>query len=119
MATEEKTHKVNELVKRELGKIILKELEFPAGCIATITGCKTNSDLTESKIYISVFPVNRTNDILRILRSQAGFLQRIINRKLRMHFVPKIVFEADVELNAAQKVEQILEKVKMDMGDEE
>lgn len=114
MASEEKINKINELIKRELGALIIRELEFPSGVVVTITSVKTTSDTAESKIGVSVFPSIQSLVALRVLQNAAGYLQHLLIRKIRMHFVPRIVFKADKEMDQALQVEAILEKVKME-----
>jgi len=46
-----KDKKVNELLKRELGKIILKEGNFPKNVLVTITQVQTSKDLREVKVF--------------------------------------------------------------------
>ena len=113
MASEERIKKLNELIKRELGKIIFRELEFKSGVLVTLTNTDTASDLQEVKVFVSVFPEAEQQNVLKVLRFKAGLLQYLLNRTLKMRPVPKIVFQYDKELSRAQKVEQIIEKVKI------
>ncbi|MDD5146347.1 MAG: 30S ribosome-binding factor RbfA [Candidatus Pacebacteria bacterium] len=114
MASEARIKKINALIKREVGQMILEELEFPAGVFATLTNVDTSLDLTDSKIEISVFPASKLAQALKILDSQAGHLQHLLNRKLSLHFVPRIRFVPDKALGNAQKVEEILENIKIE-----
>jgi ribosome-binding factor A len=114
MASEARIKKINELIMRELGQMILKELEFSEGTLVTLTSVDTSPDLTDSKIGISVFPVQGLKQALKILSSQAGYLQHLLNRKLSLYFVPRIRFVADKELGNAQKVEAILENLRIE-----
>jgi ribosome-binding factor A len=117
MASEERLKKINELIKRELGKMMLEELEFASGVFVTITKVETFKDLGDAKIAVSVFPVGEIKKVLKILDSQAGRLQYLLNRKLSMRFVPRIKFVADKELGKIQQVEAILGKVKIEEED--
>jgi ribosome-binding factor A len=55
--------KVNELIKREISRMILREIEFPIGALVTVTRVETSSDLKESSIYISVLPDNKEKKV--------------------------------------------------------
>jgi len=48
--------KINELIKREISKIILKEVEFPPKILVTVTRVDTSPDLKTSQTFISAFP---------------------------------------------------------------
>jgi len=112
MASSQRIQKVNELIKRELGKIILKELEFPRGVLATISRVKTSSDLREAKVWISVVPENQIFPVLRILEINIYSLQKKLDKRLKMRPVPKIKFLKEEKLKEAQKIEEILDKIK-------
>lgn len=106
--------KINQLLKEELGKIILRELEFPVGVLATITRVETAPNLSIAKVFISVFPEKLAPSILRILKVQIYFLQQRLNRKLEMRPVPRLIFCQEKETLVAGRVEELLEEVKGD-----
>ncbi|HHE76795.1 MAG TPA: 30S ribosome-binding factor RbfA [Candidatus Parcubacteria bacterium] len=103
--------RVNSLIKRELGKIILKEVELPEGVLATITRVETSSDLNQAKIYVSVIPSGRADETLRVLEKDIYTLQKMLDRQLRMKFVPKIIFKRETETEKAERVEEIIEQI--------
>ncbi len=102
---------VNELIKRELSKTILKEVEFPKDTLVTITRVQTSSNLIQAKVYVSVMPENQTSKVLQILNQQIFNLQQIINKRLKMRPIPKIKFVEEKETRKAEKIEKLLEKI--------
>ena len=110
----ERIKKVNELIKRELGKIILKEISLPKSILATITEVETSRDLKQSKVFISVFPEREARKILKILERKIYDLQQILNKRLKIKYVPKIKFLEDEELRENQKIDEILNKIEKD-----
>lgn len=103
---------VNELIKQELGNIVLKEVEFPKDTLVTITRVQTSSNLIQAKIYISVMPENQLPKVLQILNNQIFDLQQIINKRLKMRPIPKIKFVEEKETRKAEKIEKLLEEIK-------
>ena len=103
---------VNELFKKELGSIILKEIEFPKDTLVTITRVQTSSNLIQAKIYISVIPESQISKVLQILNNQIFNLQQIINKRLKMRPIPKIKFIEEKETRKAEKIEKLLEEIK-------
>jgi len=103
---------VNKLIRRELSKIILKEVEFPKDTLVTITRVQTSSNLIQAKVYISVMPENQASRILQILNQQIFNLQQIINKRLRMRPIPKIKFVEEKETRKAEEIEKLLEEIK-------
>lgn len=104
--------KVNQLLKKELGQIILKEIDFPKDVLATITRVETLPNLSESRVFISVFPEKTSREIIGLLRREIYFLQQKINKRLKMRPLPKLVFVLEKKTTEAGKIEEILEKLK-------
>ena len=111
MASSQRIQKVNELLKRELGKIILKELEFPRDTLITITNVESSSDLREAKIWISVIPGNQISLALQVLKKNIYDLQKKLDKRLKMRPVPRIEFLKESKSEEAQKIEEILDKI--------
>jgi ribosome-binding factor A len=104
--------RVNQLIKRELGRMLLREVEFDKKVLATITRVETSPDLLKAKVYISTFPANQSFFILQILNQQIFHLQQKLNKRLKMHPVPKIEFFEEKKTAEAGEIEEILEKLK-------
>ena len=107
-----RTERLNEIIKVELGKIILKEIDFPVGVLATITRVDTAPSLNHAKVYISIFPEEHGPKMMKVLLSQIYFLQQEVNHKLQMRPVPRLVFCQEKETISAGRVDELLEKVK-------
>lgn len=89
--------KINELVKRELGEIIVKEMNFSRNILVTIIKVETSVDLGLTKVYISVIPWDKTNEIIKNLNGNIYELQQMLNKRLNTHPVPKIKFLKDLQ----------------------
>lgn len=108
--------KINELLKRELGKIILKEIDFPQGVLVTLTKVETSKDLALARVFISAIPEKETKPALQTLNRAVYFLQQKLNRRLLMRPVPRIEFCQDKEMQRQVKIDRILEKIKKEPG---
>jgi len=84
--------KVNELIRRELSEIIMREFEAPENSLVTISDVDTSSDLSSTKVSVSIFPVDQANKAFGSLRKMSGFFQKLLNRRLRMKMIPRINF---------------------------
>lgn len=104
--------RVNQLIKRELGQILLKEMEFPAEVLVTVTRAETSTDLNESNIWISVIPEERQKGILEILNKNIYILQQKLNMRLKMRPIPRIKFLEEKKTKEAGRVEELLEELK-------
>ena len=103
--------KINELIKQELSKVLLENIEFEPGILVTITNVETSEDVKHAKVWVSVFPENRAGEILRILNQAIGSIQGILNRKLVLKFVPRISFEIDKSASYAANIEKVFKEI--------
>jgi len=103
---------VNQLIKKELSQIILREVETPPGVLLTLTEVKTTPNLIESRVFISVIPEEKQDKIMKILNGQVYDLQQLLNKRLRMRPIPKIIFIKEKETVKAGKIEELLEQLK-------
>lgn len=106
--------KINELLKRQIGQLFLKELEFPKDVLVTITRVETSYDLRVAIVSVSALPSSASKIVQEILKHSIYDLQQEINKRLRMRPIPKIIFREEKEVVEAAKIEEILEKIKND-----
>lgn len=102
----------NQLIKKELSQILLREIEFPQDVLVTITRVETSANLADSKVWISVLPEGKSKEFLEILNQNIYFLQQKLNKRLKMRPIPKIIFFEEKKTREAGQVEEILEKLK-------
>ncbi len=103
--------KVNSLLEREISQIILRDFSFP-DALATLTHVDATANLIEAKVYISVFPEDKTEKVIKLLNGGIHDIQKKINKKLNMRPIPKIIFVKDEKIREAARVEELLEKIK-------
>jgi len=114
MATEQRIKRINELLKRQVGRTILEEVDFPNNVLVTVSGVETSQDVTHCKVFVSVFPEAEMRNVLTVLGKVIYFIQQALNKSLKMRPVPKIRFVEETEIPIAQRVENILEKIKIE-----
>jgi len=99
--------RVSELIRKELGMLMLKEVNFK-GAIATITRVVVSAKLDVARIYISVLPSPRAEDILANLKLRESYLQRELLRIISIKPMPKLMFQIDHGLEKAAAIEKAL-----------
>jgi len=104
--------RINQLIKKELGQILLREIEFPRDVLVTITRVETSVDLNQARVFLSCFPEDKTSQILEILHRQIYSIQQLLNRRLKMKFIPRIEFREERKTAEAGKIEELLEELK-------
>lgn len=104
--------RVNQLIKKTLSKLLLKELDFENEVIVTVTRANTTSDLSKSIVFISVMPEEKIEQVMRSLDKNIYHLQQKINKKLVMKRVPKIIFKIETKTAEADRIEKLLDELK-------
>lgn len=83
------------LIQEELGKMILREIEFPKSTLVTITGVEVPQDLSQARIKLGVIPVGAAKEALATMERNKPFLQHLLMKKINIKHVPRIEFELD------------------------
>ncbi|MCK4592428.1 30S ribosome-binding factor RbfA [Candidatus Parcubacteria bacterium] len=102
--------KVNKLIKQEVGKIILSEINFPAGIMVTVMKAEVSKDLRYADVFISVLPFEKKEEVQEILKENIYFIQKILNKKLFMKPLPKIKFVIDESGEYVGKIDELIKK---------
>lgn len=109
---DKRINQVNSLIKKEVSELFLKELELPLGCLATLSEVKTSRDLGIAKILISAIPDEQKGEIMAEIKRKTFKLQALLNKKLVLYRVPKLVFAFDEKVVKAERINQLLDNLK-------
>lgn len=104
-----RSHRVGQLIKEELGRLLVEGLKDPRVGFVTVTEVRVTQDLRQAGVYVSIFGADdvRQNS-LKGLRAAAGYLRREIGHRIKLRYAPDIVFFHDDSLDRAQRVEDLL-----------
>lgn len=103
--------KVNELIKRELSQMLLKNIELPVGVIVTISQVRTSNDLSQAKVYLQILPINKSQDIFQLIEKAQKKFQALLSHKLITYRCPKIIFFNDKTGEKAERLNQLLDSL--------
>ena len=104
--------RVSSLIQEELGKIIVREVEFAEGVLVTITGVDVGAKLERAVVWLSVLspgnggPYDSGDAALAVLKKRAGELQHLLMKKINIKPMPRIEFQIDRGLENAAKIEK-------------
>lgn len=91
---------------------MLSEIEFPKGCLATITRIETSKDLRHARVWISIMPAYYAKKVLDKLSSNAGHLQFLLNKRLSLKPLPRLSFALDKTEEKATEIDRLLDRIK-------
>ena len=104
--------RINEEIQRELSAL-LRQVKDPRvqGGMVTVTHVDTTSDLRYARIYVSALNKDQEKDMLKGLKSAAGFLRRELGRALQLRYTPELQFIADDSIQHGAHILEVLRQV--------
>jgi ribosome-binding factor A len=100
------------LIQEAVSEIIQKEVKDPRVEWATITLVNMTPDLRNARISISTFSgEERLEQMILTLNKMRGFLQKRLNERIRMKFIPILSFYPDKNIPYAEKIMRRLKEV--------
>ena len=104
--------RINEEIQRELSAL-LRQVKDPRvqGGMVTVTHVDTPSDLRYARIYVSALNKDQEKDMLKGLKSAAGFLRRELGRALQLRYTPELQFIADDSIQHGAHILEVLRQV--------
>jgi len=105
--------KVARLVQKELAEIILHHSgELAHGKMISVTTVRVSPDLSLAKTWISIFPSDKSAEILENLRSQVPRIRYELGQKVRnqLRIVPEIAFFVDDSNDYIDKISNLLKE---------
>ena len=99
---------INEILKAELSRVIDRELDFPDGALVTITRVDTSDDKQHARVFFSLLGNTSETIILGMFQERVPFIQKLINKRLRVRPIPRIRFVVDEDEKKRETIERIL-----------
>ena len=85
--------RINEEIQRELSSLFrtLKDPRVQGGMV-TITHVDTTTDLRYCRVFVSVLDKTQEKDVIRGLKSAAGYLRRELGMAMSLRYTPELQF---------------------------
>ena len=111
--------RINEEIQKELATLIgsLKDPRVQSTMVS-VTGVRATPDLRYAKVYVSVFDVEKSKEVMKGLKSAGGWLRREIGSRLQLRYTPELVFEEDDSIREGARMSDLLSKLNIRKDDE-
>ena len=105
--------RINEEIQRELSEQFrrLKDPRVSQTGMVSITRVDTTGDLRYARIYVSALDKSQEKEVLKGLKSAAGFLRRELGRSLQLRYTPELQFVADDSIQHGAHILEVLRQV--------
>ena len=105
--------RINEEIQRELAEQIrfLKDPRVSQVGMVSIIRVDTTGDLRYARIYVSCLDKSQEKDVMKGLKSAAGYLRRELGHALQLRYTPELQFIADDSIQYGAHILEVLRKV--------
>lgn len=101
--------RINEEIQRTLSDLIRTVKDPRVHGLISITGVETTPDLRYAKVFVSMLDKSDAGDVVKGLKSAAGYLRRELGAKLSLRYTPELVFEQDNSIDRGAHIMELLE----------
>jgi len=102
---------VCEVLKRELGQVMLRELTFPSPLV-TVSAVDVTPDLKQAHIFISALGTEpQRRKTIEVLEGHRAMLQQSLARRVAFKNTPHLHFRLDDSIERGTRVLNILDEL--------
>ena len=113
-----------EIIKRHFGTVLLNQGSYIyGGAFVTVTQVHVTPDISEAKIYLSVYNVQDKEAVIDRIRQNTHLLKKNLSHRVRKHIrrIPSLSFYNDDTLDEMYHLNKVFDELKSKnlMGEEE
>ena len=83
----------------------------------TVMGVDLSPDLRHAKVFVSAMGTDRQKkESMEALNHASGWIRHELGQRIRMKFLPEIVFRFDTSMDHGERIDQLLEDIRERSG---
>ena len=104
--------KISRLLQKELSEIFRVQTAKMRGVIITVTTVRVSPDLSVAKAYLSVFPADKSQEMLTSITASARTIRYELAQRVRFQLrkTPELQFYLDDSLDYLENIDHLLEE---------
>lgn len=112
--------KIARLIQKELSEIFRKQTSALGGVIVSVSTVRVSPDLSVAKAYLSIFPSDRSAEILENITRQAKTVRYELAQNVKevLRKCPELQFYLDDSLDYIENIDRLLGPHKKDSEEE-
>ena len=91
--------RINEEIQRELASLIPMVKDPRVTGMISVMAVDTTTDLHYAKVFISILDKSDEQQVMRGLKSAAGWLRRELGHRLQLRYTPELSFVLDESID--------------------
>jgi len=107
-----RVQRVQELLKRQLGEIIRRELVLREGGMVTVNDVEVTKDLQSATVYVGIIGNERqVKHGMDLLQEERKRIQGLVGRAVVLKYTPQLRFVLDESVSRGNRVLDILDEI--------
>ena len=104
--------KISRLIQKELSEIFRRQTAKMRGTLVSVTNVRVSPDLSVAKVYLSVFPSNKGEELLKSVEASAKTVRYELAQNVRYQLrkCPELTFYLDDSLDYIENIDNLLAK---------
>ena len=104
--------KISRLLQKDLSDIFLNETRKTHGVLISVSVVRVSPDLSVAKVYLSIFPSEKAQEILDSIRLNARNIRYELAQRIRFQLrkTPELSFFLDDSLDYIENIDMLLKK---------
>lgn len=103
-------NKVARLIQKELSDMFQKETQAMKGTLVSVSACRISPDMSVCRAYLSVFPSEKSEEIVANVNQNMKTIRYELGRRVRMQLriIPELKFFVDDSLDYVENINRLL-----------
>ena len=103
-------NKISRLIQKELSEIFLLQTKAMNGVLVSVSVVRISPDLSVARVYLSVFPSNRSEEIVKNINANMKSIRYELGTRVRyqLRIIPELKFFVDDSLDYIEKIDSLL-----------
>ena len=108
--------KIARLIQKELSEIFRRQTAALGGVLVSVSAVRVTPDLSIAKAYLSIFPPERSSEILENIKAQAKTVRYELAQAVKevLRKCPELQFYLDDSLDYIENIDRLLGPHKKD-----
>ena len=104
--------KIARLIQKELSEIFRLQTQAMKGVLVSVSACRISPDLSVCRVYLSIFPSNRSEEIVKNINENMKSVRYELGTRVRyqLRIIPELKFFVDDSLDYIEHIDELLKK---------
>lgn len=105
-------NKIARLIQKELSDIFQRQTSQMRGVIVSVSACRISPDLSVCRVYLSVFPSNRADELVNNINTNGRSVRFELGKRVgkQLRIIPELKFFIDDSLDYVDHIDELLKQ---------